>query len=117
MLLIGAGMFTQSLNKLQNIDLKLDPKNRYIVHINPQAAGYSPPSWNPSIESLKIASTPSPASSNVGIATNTPMEANNSGNGVQIHGQPYWATEPPGSAATPNTSTPSAPTSFWPSLH
>ena len=40
-LLVGAGLFTQSLNKLEHADLQLDTKNRYIVHINPQAAGYS----------------------------------------------------------------------------
>ena len=41
-LLVGAGLFSQSLSKLQNTDMKLDPTNRYIVHINPQAAGYAP---------------------------------------------------------------------------
>ena len=41
-LLIGAGLFAQSLNKLQTSDLKLEAANRYIVHINPQAAGYLP---------------------------------------------------------------------------
>jgi macrolide transport system ATP-binding/permease protein len=41
-LLVGAGMFIQSLNKLRSIDLKLNPTNRYIVHFNPQAAGYAP---------------------------------------------------------------------------
>src|SRR5580692_5390740 len=40
-LLVGAGLFAQSLNKLQGTDLKLDAKNRYIVHFNPQAAGYA----------------------------------------------------------------------------
>ena len=40
-LLVGAGLFARSLNKLQNIDLKLVSQNRYIVHINPQAAGYT----------------------------------------------------------------------------
>jgi len=40
-LLVGAGLFSQNLNKLQSTDLKLETKNRYIVHINPQAAGYS----------------------------------------------------------------------------
>src|SRR6201997_1841169 len=39
-LLVGAGLFMQSLNKLQSADLKLDSTNRYIVHINPAAAGY-----------------------------------------------------------------------------
>ena len=40
-LLVGAGLFAQSLSKLQRADLKLDAQNRYIVHINPQAAGYT----------------------------------------------------------------------------
>jgi macrolide transport system ATP-binding/permease protein len=40
-LLVGAGLFSQSLNRLQHTDLKLDTRDRYIVHINPQAAGYS----------------------------------------------------------------------------
>ena len=40
-LLVGAGLFAQNLNKLQSTDLKLDARNRYIVHINPQAAGYA----------------------------------------------------------------------------
>jgi macrolide transport system ATP-binding/permease protein len=38
-LLVGAGLFTQNLNKLQSMDLKLNSTNRYIVHINPQANG------------------------------------------------------------------------------
>ena len=41
-LLVGAGLFSQSLGKLENSDLKLDATNRYIMHINPQAAGYRP---------------------------------------------------------------------------
>jgi ABC-type antimicrobial peptide transport system permease subunit len=40
-LLVGVGLFSQSLGKLQNTDLKLEAKNRYIMHINPQAAGYT----------------------------------------------------------------------------
>src|SRR5882757_8360431 len=40
-LLVIAGLFSQSLNKLESKDLKLNARNRYIVHINPQAAGYT----------------------------------------------------------------------------
>ena len=39
-LLVGAGLFAQSLNKLEGSDMRLDSKNRYIIHFNPQAAGY-----------------------------------------------------------------------------
>ena len=37
-LLVGAGLFAQSLNKLETPNMHLDSKNRYIFHINPQAA-------------------------------------------------------------------------------
>src|SRR5271168_2364626 len=40
-LLVAAGLFAQSLNKLEGTDMKLDTTNRYIIHINPQAAGYA----------------------------------------------------------------------------
>ena len=39
-LLVAAGLFAQSLNKAENVNMKLDTTNRYIAHINPQAAGY-----------------------------------------------------------------------------
>ena len=37
-LLVAAGLFAQSLNKAENVDMKLNTTNRYIAHINPQAA-------------------------------------------------------------------------------
>ncbi len=36
----GRKLFSQSLGRLQHTDMKLESKNRYIVHINAQAAGY-----------------------------------------------------------------------------
>jgi predicted permease len=40
-LLVGAGLFAQSLSKLEHVDMKLDAHNRYIIHFDPQSAGYS----------------------------------------------------------------------------
>jgi macrolide transport system ATP-binding/permease protein len=88
-LLVGAGMFIQSLNKLRNIDLKLNVTNRYIVHFNPQAAGYSPAQVEALYRTIEDRFHAIPGVQNVGISSNTPMEANNSGDGVQIQGQPY----------------------------
>jgi predicted permease len=88
-LLVGAGMFIQSLNKLRNIDLKLDPTNRYIVHFNPQAAGYSPAQVEALYRTIEDRFHAIPGVQKVGISTYTPMEANNWGEGVQIQGQPY----------------------------
>ena len=87
-LLVGAGMFIQSLNKLRNIDLKLNPTNRYIVHFNPQAAGYSPAQVEALYRTIEQRFHAIPGVQKVGISSNTPMEANNTGEGVQIQGQP-----------------------------
>ena len=88
-LLVGAGMFIQSLNKLRNIDLKLDSTNRYIVHFNPQAAGYTPAQVEALYRTIEDRFHAIPGVRKVGVSSNTPMEANNSGDGVQIQGQPF----------------------------
>jgi predicted permease len=87
-LLVGAGMFIQSLNKLRNIDLKLNSTNRYIVHFNPQAAGYSPAQVEALYRTIEDRFHAIPGVQKVGISTYTPMEANNWSEGVQIQGQP-----------------------------
>ena len=91
-LLVGAGMFIQSLNKLRNIDLKLDSTNRYIVHFSPQAAGYSPAQVEALYRTIEERFHAIPGVRKVGISSNTPMEANNTGDPVQIQGQPFLNT-------------------------
>jgi predicted permease len=85
-LLVGAGLFAQSLNKLQSKDLKLDATNRYIVHINPQAAGYSQTQLEPLYRTMEQQFHSLPGVTKVGIASYTPMEDNNSGSGIWIKG-------------------------------
>jgi macrolide transport system ATP-binding/permease protein len=87
-LLVGAGMFIQSLNKLRNIDLKLNATNRYIIHFSPQAAGYSPAQVEALYRIIEDRFHAIPSVQRVGISSNTPMEENNSGDGVQIQGRP-----------------------------
>jgi macrolide transport system ATP-binding/permease protein len=87
-LLVGAGMFIQSLNKLRSIDLKLNSTNRYIVHFNPQAAGYSPAQVEALYRTIEDRFHAIPGIRKIGISSYTPMEANNMGRGVQIQGQP-----------------------------
>jgi macrolide transport system ATP-binding/permease protein len=87
-LLVGAGLFSQSLNKLQSTDLKLDARNRYIVHINPQAAGYSPTQLDALYRTIEQSFHALPGVKKVGICTYAPMEDNNSDDSVQIQGQP-----------------------------
>jgi macrolide transport system ATP-binding/permease protein len=87
-LLVGAGLFAQSLNKLQSTDLKLDARNRYIVHFNPQAAGYAQTQLEALYRTIEERFHTLPGVGKVGIATYTPMEDNNWGTGVDVQGQP-----------------------------
>jgi macrolide transport system ATP-binding/permease protein len=87
-LLLGAGLFSKSLSKLQNTDLKLETRNRYIVHINPQAAGYSQRQVEALYRTIEARFHQLPGIERVGISTYTPMEDNNFSTGVQVQGQP-----------------------------
>jgi macrolide transport system ATP-binding/permease protein len=86
-LLVGAGLFAQSLNKLESTDLKLDARNRYIVHINP-AAGYSQTQLEALYRTMEDRFHALPGVRKVGISSYTPMEDDNNGWSVQVQGQP-----------------------------
>jgi macrolide transport system ATP-binding/permease protein len=86
-LLVGAGLFTQNLNKLQSMDLKLNSTNRYIVHINPQAAGFSQTQLEALYRTMEERFHAVPGVLKVGISNYTPMEDNNWSNGVRVQGQ------------------------------
>ena len=87
-LLVAAGLFAQSLNKAENVDMKLDTTNRYIVHINPQAAGYKNTEVEPLYQTIVDRFHDIPGVVKVGLSTYTPMEQNNWGSGVKIQGEP-----------------------------
>jgi macrolide transport system ATP-binding/permease protein len=87
-LLVGAGLFSQSLGKLQNSNLHLDPTNRYVVHINPQAAGYSQKQVGDLYRAIEDRFHAIPGVEKVGITTYTPMEDNNNGTDVAVEGKP-----------------------------
>ena len=87
-LLVGAGLFTQSLNKLESTDMKLDAKNRYIVHMNPAAAGYSQTQLEALYRTMDERFHALPGVVKVGIASYTPMEDDNNGDSVQVQGKP-----------------------------
>ncbi len=87
-LLVAAGLFAQSLNKAQNVDMKLNATNRYIAHINPQAAGYKNTEVEPLYQSIVDRFHAMPGVVKVGLATYTPMEQNNWGSGVKVQGEP-----------------------------
>lgn len=87
-LLVAAGLFAQSLNKAENVDMKLDATNRYIAHINPQSAGYKNTEVEPLYQTIVDQFHAIPGVLKVGLATYTPMEENNWGSGVKVQGEP-----------------------------
>jgi predicted permease len=87
-LLVGAGLFSQSLSKLQHSNLELDSTNRYVVHINPQAAGVSQRDLGQLYRAIEDQFHAIPGVEKVGIASYTPMEDNNNGWSMQIEGRP-----------------------------
>ncbi|WP_158750638.1 ABC transporter permease [Acidobacterium sp. S8] len=87
-LLVAAGLFAQSLSKAENVDMKLDATNRYIAHINPQAAGYKNTEVEPLYQTIVDRFHAIPGVLKVGLATYTPMEQNNWGSGVKVQGEP-----------------------------
>lgn len=87
-LLVCAGLFAKSLSKLQSTDMHLDARNRYIVHINPQAAGYKGSQLEPLYRTTEERFHAIPGVVKVGISTYTPMEDNNWGNSLQVQGEP-----------------------------
>ena len=87
-LLVGAGLFSQSLNKLESTDMKLDARNRYIVHINPAAAGYKQRQLEALYRTMEERFHALPGVMKVGLSSNTPMEDNNNGWSVQVQGKP-----------------------------
>ncbi|MGH9752429.1 MAG: ADOP family duplicated permease [Blastocatellia bacterium] len=87
-LLVSAGLFSRSLYKLQTTDLMLETKNRYIVHINPQAAGYSPKQVEALYRTMEERFHALPGVEKVGISSYTPMEDDNSSWSVQVEGKP-----------------------------
>src|SRR6516165_3013669 len=87
-LLVVAGLFTQSLNKARGADMKLDASNRYILHINPQAAGYATTQVEALYGIIEDRFHALPGVVKVGLATYTPMEQNNWGTDVKIQGEP-----------------------------
>ena len=87
-LLVGAGLFAQSLSKLEHFDMKLDATNRYIIHFDPQSAGYSMAQLAALYQTIEDRFHQIPGIVKVGLSSYTPMESYGDNTSVQIQGQP-----------------------------
>jgi predicted permease len=94
MLLSAAALLTQSLRNLHHQDFGFDTKNRYILHFDPQMAGYKVEQIEALDRQLHDTLAAIPGVKSVAISTYSPMEGDNWGTGVYFEGR---QPPPPGS--------------------
>ncbi len=99
-LLCAAGLLTRSLNNMQHRDFGFDTTNRYILHIDPQMAGYKPDKLDPLYRQLHENISAIPGVQRVSFSLYSPMEGDNWGEGVYIEGEPPPAPGTPDHGAS-----------------
>jgi len=87
-LLVGAGLLTRSLNNLQHQDFGIQIANRYVVHIDPRGAGYTPERLPALYQTLEQRFGAVPEVQSVGLALYSTLEGNNWGEEVFVEGRP-----------------------------
>ncbi len=88
LLLVGAGLLTKSLNNLQHQDFGIQTANRYVVHIDPAGAGYTPGKLPALYQALEQRFGALPGVQSVGLALYSALEGNNWGESVHVEGRP-----------------------------
>ena len=87
-LLSAAGLLTQSLRNMQSQNFGFETPNRYILHFDPQMAGYKPAQLEALYRQIHESLSAVPGVSQVSFSLYSPMEGNNWGETVYIEGQP-----------------------------
>jgi predicted permease len=87
-LLSAAGLLTQSLRNMQGQNFGFETPNRYILHFDPQMAGYKPAQLEALYRQLHESLSAIPGINQVSFSLYSPMEGNNWGETVYIEGQP-----------------------------
>ena len=87
-LLIGAGLLTRSLGQLEHQDFGLKTENRYVLHLDPAGAGYTPQQLGPLYQQLEQRFGALPGIESVGLAVYTPLEGRNWGEEIFPAGAP-----------------------------
>jgi len=87
-LLVGAGLLTRTLRNLEHQNFGIETENRYVVHLDPAGAGYTPERLPALYEQIERQFAALPGVQNVGLALYSTLEGNNWGQGVYIEGRP-----------------------------
>jgi len=87
-LLVGAGLMTQTLRNLEKQNFGVTTANRYVIHIDPIGAGYNLQTIGALNQRLELEFKALPGVQSVGIALYSTLEGNNWGEGVWVQGRP-----------------------------
>jgi predicted permease len=87
-LLMGAGLLTQSLRNLEHQDFGIATANRYVFHFDPAGAGYTVATMPAANERLEREFSALPGVQSAGLALYSTLEGNNWGEGVYVEGRP-----------------------------
>jgi predicted permease len=86
-LLVAAGMLTRSLNKLEHQNFGVTRENRVVVHLSPFDAGFQPGQLQSLYDNIQDRFRTMPGISHVGLATYSPLEGDNWGEGIFLQGR------------------------------
>ncbi len=92
-LLVGAGLLTQSLRNLEHQDFGITTANRYVFHFDAAGAGYTVATVPAANDRLEREFSALPGVQSVGVALYSTLEGNNWGEAVYIEGRPAPAPE------------------------
>jgi predicted permease len=87
-LLVGAGLLTKSLRNLEHQDFGIQTINRFVLHLDPAGAGYTPAKLPALYQALEQQFGALPGVQSVGLALYSTLEGNNWGEGVRVEGRP-----------------------------
>jgi predicted permease len=87
-LLVTAGLLTRSLRNLEHQDFGIQTNNRYVVHLDPAGAGYTPEKLPALYQRLEQQFGALPGVHGVGLALYSTLEGNNWGEGIRVEGRP-----------------------------
>ncbi len=86
--LVGASLLTRSLQNLEHQDFGLQTANRYVMHLNPQDAGYKPEELEALNRALEQQIAAIPGMRSAGLGLFSPLDGNPWGYTVFFPGRP-----------------------------
>ncbi len=87
-LLVGAGLMTQTLRNLERQNFGITTANRYVIHIDPMGAGYNLETIGAVNQRIEDEFRALPGVKSAGLALYSTLEGNNWGERVFVEGRP-----------------------------